>query len=818
MKRLILVVALAPLVTTQAPSASDPRHGFISSFRPIATFVVPDRNSAEIISATPDGRTLVYSDAIGNTIGIVDITDPQEPVQKATIDVDGQPTSVAVTPDGKYAVVAVRKAEFDEDDPLTPPFQTPPPGELWLLNLEQLGPPIVYPIAAGPNGEIGYLPDSVALAQIRGALYAVVALENEPIVLVRDGATYFYFAPEPPGLPHCPATAVFEFEEETQEGCDLSDAGFVQIVKVTTTGAPGLQFTANVAFPASALGGLLYPDDAQPEHVARRGSRAAVTLQENNGVAVIDLSTPSAPTAEVFSTGIVETRRADLLDDATINFGQFYPDDALAAQPQAGTRIPDGIAWNDEGSVLLTANEGELAFTGGRGWTVWTSNGGLLWDDEGSLEATAVTRAQYPDGRSDAKGIETEGVTTGVFDGKEFAFVTSERGSFVAVYRLNANGKPHFVQLLPTGIGPESVLAIPSRDLVITANEGDEGDGTISIFKGIAGIWDGTREQPQLESSFRNPWGALSGFAADLQHNRRLFAVPDNALPSSVFEILFSGSQARVRTLLDITKDGAPKRYDLEGIAIDTSIQAPRWRAGFWLAHEGNALCDPDEFEPNLLIQIDSWGRVIKEIPLPDVIEPAVPCIPSGNTQVRPPGTIASNGFEGVAVSSNGRYLVVAIQRPFTGEAPSSGATHTRIGKYDLRTGAWSFYAYPLFVSASATIGLSEITLLNTNQFGEDVYAVIERDNRYGARATFKRVYKFILPTASCAAGATITDCATSGALISKTLFEDILEQFFPYEKVESLAITRHGDVWVGLDNDGGEVEARVGKIRDSGR
>ena len=52
----------------------------------------------------------------------------------------------------------------------------------------------------------------------------------------------------------------------------------------------------------------------------------------------------------------------------------------------------------------------------------------------------------------------------------------AEKANFLAVYRLNGNeANPKLIQLLPTGIEPEGVLAIPQRNLVITANEGAEG-------------------------------------------------------------------------------------------------------------------------------------------------------------------------------------------------------------------------------------------------------------------------------------------------------------------------------------------------------
>jgi hypothetical protein len=99
----------------------------------------------------------------------------------------------------------------------------------------------------------------------------------------------------------------------------------------------------------------------------------------------------------------------------------------------------------------------------------------------------------------------------------------------------------------------------------------------------------------------------------------------------------------------------------------------------------------------------------------------------------------------------------------------------------------------------------------------QPVWGVIERDNRYGLQAVWKRVYTFRLPAQSCTTGQTVVECVASGALITKSLFEDLIDEYFPLEKVESLVVTRKGDVWTALDNDGGEIEPRMVRIR-SGR
>ena len=109
----------------------------------------------------------------------------------------------------------------------------------------------------------------------------------------------------------------------------------------------------------------------------------------------------------------------------------MYPSDKLLTVPAAGARIPDAIGWSDDGSTLFTADEGEGNYTGGRGWSAHATNGAVLLDDGGELEATAASGAS-PDGRSDAKGIEAESLVTDEYGLREFMFVGSERGALVA--------------------------------------------------------------------------------------------------------------------------------------------------------------------------------------------------------------------------------------------------------------------------------------------------------------------------------------------------------------------------------------------------
>ena len=72
-------------------------------------------------------------------------------------------------------------------------------------------------------------------------------------------------------------------------------------------------------------------------------------------------------------------------------------------------------------------------------------------------------------------------------------FVGAERGNFVAVFEDRPGAEPAFVQLLPTAVGPEGLLAIPQRDLFVVSSEVDsEEDG----LRGTVGIYARSADAP----------------------------------------------------------------------------------------------------------------------------------------------------------------------------------------------------------------------------------------------------------------------------------------------------------------------------------
>lgn len=776
-----LTSSLLSLVALATPGfAQDP-----DGFQPLSTYGVPG-GLAEIVAATADGQTLIYTDSTQSALGVVDLSNPASPNFLTNIPVAGEPTSVDVF--GDLAVAAVWTDLPSEGSP-PPAFL---PGLLYVVDLSTPATPSVIGTVS-----IGYHPDNLKITEVGGQLVVVVAIENQPVVVENGLVT----DEEDPGSPN-----------------DQSPAGLVQVITLDQV-TPANSLVVDVNLPSGTLStaGLLYPNDPQPEYVTISGTTAAVSLQENNGIAVLDFSTPAAPTLNhVFSTGIASDRDADLIEDDAISFQNRFPGDVgtLVSAPTdaagtvlpGGLRFPDAISFTADGQYLFSADEGELNFTGGRGFSVWQTDGTFVGDDHGKLERAAVRLGQYPEGRSANKGIEIEGVVTAVFGAKEFAFLLSERGSFMAVADITTPAKPKLLEILPTGSGPEGVIAIPTRGLVITA---DEGSGTLSIFESYVGNSSLSAEQPRLYSnSVDVPWAAFSGFVSSPQGNA-LFAVPDNALPTSIFRVEIGSPFAKVTKRVDVTIQGVQARYDGEGIVLDHSILAGP-DAGAWIASEGNG-----SSVPNLLVQVDGSGAVVREIQLPNNVDAAADPLLPGNAPAGAGGEqIRKNGFEGVTLSDDGRYLIAVIQRDFDGEF--SSPKFARIARYDLQQlqsnpglqvglragGDWDLFFYELDSDDSSNwAGLSEICNL-----GGDRFAVIERDKEVGTASSLKKIYTFTLTNLSADTNG-IPEGADS---VVKTEIADLLQAFLPYEKLECLSATPQGDLWVGLDNDGGEVEPRV--------
>lgn len=696
---------------------------------------------SEIIAATKDGKTLVYTDSPLDQIGFIDITKPHMPVHAGTFALDGEPTSVAVL-GNKWVLAGVNTSESP----------TSPSGYLAVIDT------VTRELAA--RIELGGQPDSVALSP--NGRYAAIAIENE-----RDEGVVVNGVEG--GLPQLPA-------------------GFLAIVDINGW-RPADWTLRTVDLTGLAAYGT---DDPEPEYVdINEKNEAVVTMQENNHIAIVDLRTGLVKSH--FGAGSVDLIGIDATEDGVIAL-----DDTLLGVP----REPDAVAWIPQGyghHAIATANEGDL-FGGSRGFTIFGRDGRVDFDSGASLEEAAVRHGHYPEDRSENKGSEPEAIEYGEFDGRDYLFVATERGSFIAVYELDRSGKPGLVQVLSGPLGPEGVLAIPSRNLLVVSAEVDAPPFGVRSSVVIYRLENGRASEPQIlsdddASGKPIPWSALSGLVPAPHRRDELLAVWDSYYSESrILTIDVSKKPARVVDSIPIV--GGTGDYDPEGIAV-----APD--GTYWIASEGNA-----GSRLNRLLQTDRHGNLLAEIGLPAEIEQ---CRAASTNR----GTLGS-GFEGVAAVSRsgwssrqkGYVLLVAQQRGWDYNTPECEAldddpdgtnpaepAQTRIWIYDPEAGAWDYIAYALepVPQSAAWVGLSEITKVPGG------YVVIERDNLTGDFARLKTLVSF--------GGWSTRDGVVARA--EKRVY-DLLPDLLATngwitDKPEGVAITSDGRTYVVTDNDGVE-------------
>ena len=276
-------------------------------------------------------------------------------------------------------------------------------------------------------------------------------------------------------------------------------------------------------------------------------SRTAwVTLQENNGVAVVDLETKQI-------TAIVPLGYKDY----SLPGNEIDPSDrdglqALRNVPVYGTYQPDAIAYYNVNGMdyVVTANEGdareyegdpgfveedrikdvvldptvfpnfealqedanigrlkltlvqgdidndgdydELYSYGARSFTIWSGDGQLVYDSGNDIAARTLELTPDAfnggDGRSDDKGAEPEAVTIQEIGGKQIMFLGLERNNQIMVYDISNPSYPEFLQILYNDgdVGPEGVLAIDAEDSP-TSKEllvvSNEVSGTVTFYE-----------------------------------------------------------------------------------------------------------------------------------------------------------------------------------------------------------------------------------------------------------------------------------------------------------------------------------------------
>ncbi|MEJ8561103.1 esterase-like activity of phytase family protein [Yoonia sp. GPGPB17] len=698
------LVAMTSVIAISAGMANADAFNRISSF---PTFLnnadAGEESSAEIISATADGMTLVYSDSPLGVIGLIDITDPANPTPKGNIAVGGEPTAVSII--GNTAFVGVNTSESF----------TNPSGMVKAFDLDSM-----TEIAAC---DLGGQPDSTATAP--DGSFIAVAIENERDEDLGDGRVG-----QTPGG--------FLVTVDVADGTLNCDS--LNVIDVS-----GL---ADVA-----------PEDPEPEFVdINAEGEIVVTLQENNHIVVANKD----GVISHFSAGAVDLEGIDATDErAALIFNESQP---------GRLREPDAVQWIDNTHFAI-ANEGDMD-GGSRGWSIFSQDGALVYENGTGFEHAIVEVGHYPDRRSDAKGVEPEGMEFGVFDNTPMAFILAERSSIVGVYDLTDPTAPLLAQLLPSGVGPEGAVAIPARNLFVTANEVDLiEDGGVRSHVMIYQLQDADPAYPQLTSAGADEligWGAISGMVADA--DGIVWAVNDSfyGFQPTIFKIDTTTTPATIVDSIPVTRqNGDPaQQLDMEGITLDGE-------GGFYIASEGRT----DRVIPHAIYHVNADGEIQfrdGEIGLP-------------------PELMANErrfGFEGI--TKVGDVLWMAVQREWADDP----ANHVKLVAYNLETEEWGAVHYPKAEPSTGWVGLSEIVA-----HGDFVY-VIERDNQIGGAAVTKKIYR--IPAAEMVPAPLGEALPVVSKEEVRNLIPDLLTlNGYAVDKVEGLAIFPDGTAWISTDNDG---------------
>lgn len=509
-------LALAQSPAPARPVVQLPAPGAALTLTPLGTYEsgVFDEGAAEIGAFDPASARFFVTNADANTLDVLDLSDPAAPTLLLTIDLSpfGAGVNSVAVHDG--LVAAAVEADPKQD-----------PGQVVLFDVDG------NLLATAPAGA---LPDMVTFTPDGSRL--LVANEGEPDddYLV-DPVGSITIVDLSAGLGAL-TTATADFAAFDDQVLDPS-------IRIFGPGASVSQ-------------------DLEPEYIATdsAGRFAWVACQENNALAIVNIA--SATVEALVGLGTKDhARRGQGLDpsndDGAIAIAEwpvrgFYMPDSIAVievaeRPfvltanEGDSRDYDGYSEElrikdlvldpgvfpaaaelqaDEnlGRLKTTSANGDtdgdgdvdvLYSYGARSLSIFSAFGQRVWDSGDTLEQ--VTAAALPDdfnstndengsfdNRSDDKGPEPEGLTTGRIGDRLYAFLGLERVGGVAVFDVTQPWNAFFVSYTTTrdfagdaeagtagDLAPEGLVFIPAvdspngQDLLVVTHEVS---GTTTVF------------------------------------------------------------------------------------------------------------------------------------------------------------------------------------------------------------------------------------------------------------------------------------------------------------------------------------------------
>ncbi len=483
------------------------------NFNRVASFATPLNNadaaavsSAEIISASADGMTLIYTDSPLGVVGLIDITDPANPVARGNVDMGGEPTAVSVI--GNTAFVAVNTSESF----------TNPSGMLKSVDLT------TGTVTA--ECDLGGQPDSTAAA--KDGTFIAVAIENE-----RD--------------------------EDAGDGrVGQMPAGFM--VKATLTDG-ALDCAGVVAIDMTGLADIS-AEDPEPEFVDVNGlGEIAVTMQENNHIVVIGAD---GAVMSHFSAGSVDLEGIDATDEqAALRFTESQP--ARLREPDGLQWIDDAhFAVANEGDMdggargwTIFNKDGTVVFESGASFEQAIAQTGHYPDRRSDAKGAEPEGMEFATigGTPYVFVLSERSSTVGVYDVTDptapvlkqiLPSGVSPEGA-VAIPERNLLATANEVDLIEDGLSRAHVMiyelqSAPAAYPTLTSAGADTLIG----------------------------WGALSGLAAGEGSTLYAVNDSFYGYQPTIFTIDTSAMPARITAALPITRAGMPaQKIDIEGITTD---------------------------------------------------------------------------------------------------------------------------------------------------------------------------------------------------------------------------------------------------------
>lgn len=464
-----------------------------SSFTEIGSIDIGDVGAAEISAYDPISKRLfAVNNGVVNKIDVIDLSDPSKPALVKSIGITGYggfANSVAVS-NGRLAVAIEASVKQN-------------PGKVVIFDTR-----LLVEIKSIP---VGALPDMVTFSP--DGNWILTANEGEPSADYQN---------DPEGT-----VSVID----VRNGFSVTTVGFKSFAT---------QRNALVAKGFRVFGpNGNFEKDIEPEYitVSEDSKTAYITLQENNGIAKMDIASKTIQT--ILPLGYMDYSKpgfeADFSDrDNQIAFNSWpvrglYLPDAIASYQFEGetylftanegdareytayteakrvssltldpTRFPNAATLKTDaqlGRLNVTPTMGDVDFDGdydylyafnSRSFSVWSgTTGNQIFDSKNELDKKCNLWFTYDDLRSDDKGSEPEGIVLGSVGSKKILFVGMERSDAVAVYDVTDPTKPSYIKLLASGDAPEGLLFIKpkennlGRSLLVVSSEND---GVIKIF------------------------------------------------------------------------------------------------------------------------------------------------------------------------------------------------------------------------------------------------------------------------------------------------------------------------------------------------